>query len=267
MHFCLKQGSTGPEIGMLVENLRILGFDLEPGTCFTRQVSGALAVFQQSYHDQTGLPLKLDGCLSMSTALALDRARGRARQKFSFDEREIAPMSEGGNLIARRAALIAMAEYMRACGEQGGDNMGPDIERYSAAPRKKKAGWTIDFVAYGYREAFGNDQSPFGNAHDTTTLLAAAQSQGWIVPSIEGGLLPGDLIIWHFFEPSLPPHPFWQGQAGIVWSYDATNIITFEGDRGPYPSLVRPYRHNAKDLVRVATNGQLRDGISVVRVT
>jgi hypothetical protein len=265
MEFCLSQGSAGPEIGMLIENLRVLGFNIEPGTDFTPQVAAALKMFQQSSHDHLGNPLKIDGRLGASTALALDNARGRARKSSCFDESDLPPMPDGGSTFARRAALIALAEYMRASGEQGGDNAGPDIARYKTTTQRGTA-WSVDFATYCYREAYAPNWSPFGTSHDTQSLIEAAQAKGWLLPNVYSSLLPGDLIIWHFLEPGLATQGNWRGQVGVVWSCEDGNIITLEGDRGPYPSLVRPYHHKIKNLVRAATDGQLRDCITIIRV-
>lgn len=266
MEFCLSQGSQGPEIGMLVDNLRILGFDLDIGTYFSDEVAGALRMFQQSYHDHLGRPLKIDGRLGTATALALDRARDRSRKTTTFDDSNLQAMSQRGSALARRAASVGYDEYMRACGEQGGDNLGPDIARYQGISSQRGAGWSVDFAAYCYREAFGPNLSPFGFAHTAQDLIEKSEAKGWLLSDVAGGFFPGDLVVWDYVHPRLRDHLRWRGQVGIVWNDHEGTIITLEGDRGPYPSLVRPYRHKVNGLLRTATNGQLRNGIAVLRV-
>lgn len=267
MEFCLSQGSNGPEIGMLIDNLRILGFDLDEGNQFSDEVAGALRMFQQSYHDQLGRPLKIDGRLGTATALALDRARNRSRHTTSFDDDNLPAMSQGGGVLARRAASIGYDEFTRACGEQGGDNLGPDITRYQGAMSLRGAGWSVDFAAHCYREAYGAEPSPFGHAHTTQDLIEAGEGKGWLLSDVNGGFRAGDLIVWDYVHPRLAEHRRWRGQVGIVWRDQEGTVTTLEGDRGPYPSLVRPYRHKPTGLLRAATNGQLRNGISVLRPT
>lgn len=266
MEFCLTQGSSGPEIGMLIDDLRDLGFQLEAGTVLTSQVAGALKMFQQSYHDHLGKPLKIDGRLGTSTALALDAAQGRARQKVRFNDADLPPMSQVASGSARRVALIALAEFMRGCGEQGGDNIGPDIARYQCEHRTAKSGWSVDFALYCLRETFGPESLPPSATSNAQGLLDVAKANGWALPVLDGALRPGDMIVWHYQEPSLPPHPAWTGHVGVVWSCEQGDIITVEGNRGPYPSLVRPFYHKLASLLKPASNSALRDSITIVRV-
>jgi hypothetical protein len=266
MEFCLTQGSSGPEIGMLIDDLRALGFGLEPGEHFNAQVTSALKLFQQSYHDHNGTPLKIDGRLGTSTAIALDQARGRGKRHVDFDEDDLPPMSEGGSLFARRAALIAFAEYMRASGEQGGNNLGSDVVRYQAGSSPSGAAWSTQFAAWCFQEACDPEISPFGFPQSAQSLVNAAWSRDKLRTQLKDGLLPGDIVVWHFEDPSLPQSGHWQGHVGIVWSYKDGNLVTLEGDRGPYPSLVRPFCHKIKNLVQSATDGHFRDGIVVIRV-
>jgi hypothetical protein len=266
MEFCLTQGCSGPEIAMLIDDLRALGLDVPVGSEFTVQVASALKVFQQSQHDLSGKPLKIDGRLGSLTAIALDQARGVYRRQPRFDEDDLPPMSLGGSHVARRAAAIAMAEYMRASGEHGGDNRGPDVERYRASAASQGASWSVQFAIWCYQEAYGVDQSTLGIAIDATSFIETARATGLLLPRLGAGLLPGDIVVWHHSEPSLTPHPRWRGHAGIVLSYQAGNILLIEGDRGPYPSLVRPYRHKSKNLVCGPNDDRFREGISVIRV-
>lgn len=266
MEFCLSQGSNGPEIRMLIDNLRILDFDLEMSSQFSDEVAGALRMFQQSYHDHQGRPLKIDGRLGTETALALDRARDRSRYNTSFDDSNLQAMSQGGSAVACRAASVGYDEYMRACGEQGGDGLGPDVTRYQGATSRRGAGWSVDFVAYCYREAFGPNLSPFGDAHKTRDLIEVGEGKGWLLSDVASGFRPGDLIVWDYVHPKLCEHPRWRGQVGIVWRDHEGTVTALEGDRGPYPSLVRPYRHKVSNLLRAATNGKIRNGIAVIRV-
>jgi CHAP domain len=265
MEFCLTQGCSGPEIGMLIDDLRALGFGIAPGEYFNAQVASALKIFQQSYHDHAGVPLRIDGRLGTSTALALDQARGRGKKHCYFDD-DLPPLSEGGSLLARRVALIALAEFMRASGEQGGNNLGADVARYQAGLSPGGTSWSTQFAAWCFQEACDPEISPFGFPQSAQSLINAAWSKDQIEHQLKDGLLPGDLIVWHFEDPSVAKSAQWRGHVGIVWSYEDGNIVTLEGDRGAYPSLVRPFRHKAKNLVQSATDGHFRDGIVIIRV-
>jgi hypothetical protein len=266
MEFCLMQGSSGPEIGMLIRDLRALGFAIPVGDHFTDQVASALKVFQQAYHEPKGVPLKIDGRLTAATAIALDIARGRRSKAVSINEIDLPPMSEGGSIIARRAALIAVAEYMRASGEQGGNNLGPDVTRFKGNDHEVGAGWSAQFAAFCYREACEPDMSPLGNPKDAQGLVDLAWSKNWLRPDIGDGLQPGDLIVWYFDDPEIKSHLHWRGHVGIVWSYKDGQITTLEGDRGPYPSLVRPFVHHRKNLIRSTIDSQFKKGIGLIRL-
>jgi CHAP domain len=266
MELCLSQGSQGAEIGLLIDDLRALGFALEEGDHFTAHVSGALKVFQQSSHDHLGTPLRVHGRLDTSTAIALDIARGRQRKRGVYHDLDLEPMAQGGSQLARRTALVALGEYRRASSEQGGDNLGPDIERFRGGTHRTGTGWSVDFVAYCLREACDPKCSSFDNTHEADGFLAASRAKGWLLPSLCGNFLPGDIIVWHVDEPGLLSNPKWHGHVGIVWSHLDGHIMTLEGDRGPYPSLVRPYRHSLRSLMAPASDSQLRENIAVVRV-
>ena len=266
MGFCLSEGSKGPEIGLLIDNLRGLGLEVSRGTDFTPEVSGALKMFQQSHHDHTGTPLKIDGRLWACTAHAIDCALSKSRKAAFFKEFDLPQMSLGGSIIARQAALVAHGEYLRACGEQGGNNLGPDVGLYHSDFTRMGKAWSCSFATWCFAEAGTPEDDKLGRPHDAQTLMEIARSKNYDVTDIGEGLLPGDLVVWYFNEPSLRTHPNWGGHVGIVWSYQDGNIITLEGDRGRYPSLVRPYRHKHSTLCQRPTAHQLRDGIGIIRV-
>jgi hypothetical protein len=265
IQFFLTQGSTGPEVASLIEDLRALGLEISLGDYFTDQVESALKVFQQSYHDYSGIPLKIDGKLDLLTAMALDTALGRSRNKPYFDDDDFPPMSAGGCVSARRAALIAHEEYSRASGEHGGNNLGPDIMRYQAGVSQIASSWSTQFATWCYREAGSGFVAELGAPQSGRELVHAAQAQGWMQDRLGAGLLPGDMLVWYAGEPSITNHPHWRGHVGIVWSFKGTNVVSLEGDRGPYPSLVRPYSHNSASFVRSTTDDRFKEGVGVIR--
>jgi CHAP domain len=266
MDISLGQGDCGQEIALLIDDLRAIGLSLTRGDKFNEQVAAALKVFQQSHHDHWGEALRIDGRLDPLTALALDVARGRAHVRQRFSDGELPVMTDGGSALARQAATMAAGEFMRGSGEQGGDNLGADILRYQGDPNQKGLGWSTHFAIWCYKKAVAHAYSPLGNANNSRDLYEESAKKGWTLTDLNQGLLPGDLVVWKHVQLCETSPNIWGGHVGIVWHVDDGVITTLEGNRGSYPSLVRPYRHNSFDLCHPPTTGQLKADIGVIRV-
>ena len=61
--------------------------------------------------------------------------------------------------------------------------------------------------------------------------------------------LPGDLIVWRRVDPA-DPTSAWKGHVGLVYGFVDGNLWTIEGNRGSYPSQVKPFRYSWSDLVQ-----------------
>jgi CHAP domain len=265
MDISLGHGDSGQEVALLVDDLRAIGLSLPRGDRFSEQVAAALKVFQQSHHDHWGEPLKIDGRLDPLTALALDVARGRAHVRQRFSDGELPRMSIGGSTIARQAATIAASEYMRGSGEQGGDNLGADILRYNGSTAQTGLGWSTHFAIWCYKKAVAHAYSPLGNANNSRDLYDQSAKKDWTLSDLSQGLLPGDLVVWKHAQMCETSPDIWGGHVGIVWHVADRIVTTLEGNRGSYPSLVRPYRHNSFELCHPLT-GQLPADVGIIRV-
>lgn len=135
--------------------------------------------------------------------------------------------------LGAAALVIATAEL--GSGEFGGNNRGPDVERYRAGVGGSGS-WCAAFVYYCLEQA---GKVPFKRTHGARKLFRRAVAAGMLVE--EQDLLRGDLVLWGRGTG-------WQGHIGIVsdvvrnrsgkvlnWSYIA-------GNEGRYPSMVRLYR-------------------------
>jgi hypothetical protein len=251
---------------MLVDDLRAMGFDLPAGDDFTPAVASALRVFQQSQVDHKGMPLRVNGKLNCPTAMAIDYARGRVRTPIRFEDQDVPPMAKGGSDIARRAAFIAYAEYMRASGEQGGNNLGPDVARFQGLASPTQKAWSLDFVVFCFQEAGFFDFEPLTKPRDLRQFMDRAHELGFVKTHVQGNLQAGDLLIWYHEDRDLASHPLWHGQAGIVWACENDRVTTIEGDRGGYPALVRPFQHRLEELFIKRDRNQLREGICLIRL-
>jgi hypothetical protein len=134
-------------------------------------------------------------------------------------------------------ALIEEAKKYIGVTEQGGDNKGPDVERFQSVVDGVASGesWCLAFVQYCVRQV--------------DTYLGC---KNWMVPTehvmrfwnmmpdeskIKGGPRPGCLVIWQYYQDGQQTI---NGHIGIVTKViDSVTFETIEGNTGPGSAVER----------------------------
>jgi hypothetical protein len=130
--------------------------------------------------------------------------------------------------LARKALVVALAELQKGCGEQGGNNLGPDVERY-ISPAKAPQNWCAGFSGWCYEEAARHlgVPLPFRRSLGAKALgkNVAAVGRKFTDPK---DARPGDLII---FDRGTTGS--WQGHVGLVEEVEVDLVHTVEGNSAP----------------------------------
>lgn len=145
----------------------------------------------------------------------------------------------GPSRIAREAVRVALGEIGK--GEEGGNNRGPNVERYRRGSRVKAkrydgdGAWCAAFVSYCFAQGALPDDLPFKPSWGAKRLYKNIGRAG------EFAKMPqvGDVACW-----DRGARGSWQGHIGIVVSVDGVEFVTVEGNRGRFPSRVRKYDHD-----------------------
>lgn len=244
----LKFKDQGPQVRALVAQLRTLGLALEVTDSFDATVKKSVEAFQVSNVDASGQPLKVDGKVGHNTRWAIDAALGlhtlQVRGLLDLPDPPV-----GGSKSGREALSIALREATANCGESGSDNHGPDVRRYLKGHASEGASWCAGFISYCFHEALGHD-GVMGylvgaqHIHRRMSELGHAYT-----PTLSNPPQPGDVIVWRRIDPIKPKQTSWQGHVGIVHSFTNGILWTVEGNRGPYPAIVRAFRYSWSELV------------------
>jgi hypothetical protein len=254
----LKQGSTGPAVAKLIQDLRGLGFDLPQGSTFTLLVKHSVEAFQVGHVDASGTPLVVDGKVGPHTAWAIQaRLNNIASVETQFGLP--APPMAGGSGAGRGAITVAMQDMEAGRGEIGANNSGPDVAAYLAPTGLGTPNnWCAAFVSHCYRQALGHN-AVFGyvpgaqEVHNRMKQLGHAYTA-----SLSNPPQPGDIIVWRRVDPNDPAHTGWYGHIGLVHSFADGNLWTIEGNRGTFPSKVKAFRYSWPLLVTSATNDKFK---------
>lgn len=221
----LKRGSSGNAVAALVRDLKKLGYYSGPATSdFDNEVLKAVRAFQMQNVDAAGRPLVVDGIAGPVTlgAIAIKLAGGTMSAPPVTSA-----MPSGGSATAQGALKVAVAEYMRGAGEQGGNNMGPDVQKYLNGILNPPAEWCAAFVSYCFKNS--GQPMPYRYSLGARDVLKQLKAKGWEVkPTDANPPLPGDVIVWWRNSPSS-----WHGHIGLVHSYDHGIVTTIEGNKTP----------------------------------
>jgi hypothetical protein len=162
-------------------------------------------------------------------------------------DRLFAPSIPGRNNIGARNELVVadalatdalrLAVAQLGCGESGGNNCGPDVERY-VAPARTPANWCAGFVGWCYQEAARcmDVPLPFKRSLGAKRLGKNVGAVGRIFqdPAL---LQPGDLMV---FDRGAKGS--WMGHVALVESTDRGTLLdhdhsvrvrTIEGNAAP----------------------------------
>lgn len=137
-------------------------------------------------------------------------------------------------LVTFGEAVLHFALKEIGRGEEGSNNMGPDVDRYRFG--RKKGAWCAWFLSYSMvqaaeRLAVPVPIKPTGGAK---RFYRRVGNHGAFadIPKV------GDIACWDRGKRGS-----WMGHVGIVSRVEGTQFWTVEGNRGVYPSKVRIYNH------------------------
>jgi peptidoglycan hydrolase-like protein with peptidoglycan-binding domain len=253
----LKIGDQGSAVADLIDDLRALGFALAAGQVYSLEVKRSVEAFQSPNVDSSGRPLVVDGKVGPHTRWAIDRALGRVQVQAATGL-ELPPVPAGGSASGRAALEVAMAEASAGRGEQGSDNHGPDVRRYLAGEGNEGDSWCAGFVSYCFREALGHN-AVFGYRVGAQSVHQRMKALGHAYQaSLANPPLPGDIITWRRVDPADPVGSAWKGHVGIVHGFQNGILWTVEGNRGNYPSLVKPFNYSWSAVVASETNDRFK---------
>ena len=253
----LRQGDKGAAVRELVDDLRELDFELDVGEIFNSIVRRSVETFQVGQLDVSGQPLVVDGKVGPNTRWALDCALGRRSVEATIHV-DLPLVPAGGSPTGRRALEKAIQEAVAGAGEEGSDNHGPDLRRYYAGHGSEGQSWCAAFASYCFREAVGRDPV-FGYLTGAQAIHNRMRKLGHAYPaSLSKPPEPGDLFVWRRVDPQNLKKTSWQGHVGIVHGFSDGVLWTIEGNRGPYPSRVKPFRYSWSTLVVSAANDRFK---------
>lgn len=124
-------------------------------------------------------------------------------------------------------SLVEVAQKYVGVKEKGGDNKGPEVERFQKAVDGKAQGepWCMAFVQFCIKEAKLQSKI-FESEHCLTVWNKTPKEQRLKEP------VPGCLVIWQYGDTT-------NGHVGIVTAVFKNSIHTIEGNTGDGKGIVR----------------------------
>jgi hypothetical protein len=194
----------------------------------------AVRAFQASNVDNTGLPLEVDGIVGGLTWGALLRIAAAQPDPVPHpllsvggDPWWTAMPDEafGGSARGRAALQVAVGEARAGAGEVGGDNMGPDVDKYLHDIVEPPNNWCAGFVCWCLENS---GPMPFPYTVGARAILSLAGQAG--LTTFKDPLAtrpqPGDIAVW--WRDSLAS---WRGHTGFVHHADQGRLFTIEGNK------------------------------------
>lgn len=259
----LRINDTGAEVAALIEDLIALGFSLQSGSVFTRNVKNALQAFQQANVDRQGRPLDIDGVLGPMTQWAIDGALTRHTIPPEF-QRELPILPENGSNRGRAALRIAIEEFLIGAGEVGANNSGRHIEKYANQIANPPINWCAGFVSYCFQ---ASGPMPFNYTLGAQALYKSLKRKGWALTNY--GQQPpeaGDVIAWLRVDRQRPEHTKWWGHIGLVYGHEDGYVWTIEGNKGSFPSRVGVFRYKYSELIRSMRDDRYKGMLGIARI-
>ncbi len=234
----MKLGDKGPDVLQLTNDLVQLGLLSGPGQIFNKAVEAAVKKFQAQNLDPENNPLVIDGEVGPLTRFAIDVVLGRRPAPAAAPAQPLPAHGPGGSQSGIAALGVAIAEMNRGAGEQGGDNLGPDVHMYLNGLVPDGSSWCAGFVSYCF--AHSGLAMPYKYSVGAQDILGQFKKKGWLyTASVTNPPEPGDIIV---FTRATKAEP-WLGHIGLVHGYADGIVTTIEGNRGPYPSKVSSFTY------------------------
>lgn len=169
------------------------------------------------------------------------------------------PLYPGGLGLA--AFDVAASEL--GAGEEGSNNMGPELDRFRSCDGTgkglTKGSWCASFVSYCYMVAAVKKAIalPFTTSRGAKRLVNNIIKAGERVPCTRMSVHEDQLLQW--IKDHMHEHPMrgdvicwdrggWKGHVGIVDDYrvDTDELWTIEGNRGEFPAKVGRFRYTSR---------------------
>lgn len=154
--------------------------------------------------------------------------------------------------------LVAEAQHWVGTVEKGGDNCGPDVERFQQAVDGKAQGeaWCLAFVQFCVKQV--DELFPVGPVN---TLV---QTEGCLplwerMPAAQKlqAPKPGCVVLWQHYDAK--GNPTTKGHAGIVVAVQSkATVMTIEGNTGPGAGVVREGDGVYQKIRTLGTTGSMR---------
>jgi len=223
----LRQGSQGPGVQELQRLLNERGLTVDTDGIFGGQTYAAVRAFQSQNLDQHGQPLTVDGTVGPLTWWSLTHPKPNIETPSAVDFRTMPPDSAGGSASGRAALSAAIGELKAGAGEEGGNNMGPWVQKYLHGLAPIGSSWCAAFTSWCFSQNPGG--SPFQYTVGARMLLDEFREKGWEHdPESRYEPVPGDVVIWWRVQAD-----GWQGHAGIVHQLKDGMLYTIEGNKSP----------------------------------
>jgi hypothetical protein len=148
----------------------------------------------------------------------------------------VPPPLDLGSYSSLGGTALEIAKSEIGHGEEGGNNRGPDVERYRAG-KGGSGSWCAAFISWCLEQACKQlaREMPIARSHGAKQLWRRAAKAGAAVKTPR----PGDLVCWH-----RGPVGGWQGHIGIVSRVDGGTFWAVEGNRGHFPAEVEEFEHS-----------------------
>ncbi|MES2707207.1 MAG: glycoside hydrolase domain-containing protein [Verrucomicrobiota bacterium] len=236
----LRRGGNGPSVLTLQRLLNrwlageSAGHILEDGD-FGPRTQTALKAFQSSHIDAFGRPLEADGICGGLTWGALKRLASGAPDPAGNPIilpgasatwwKTMPAAAHGGTARGLAALRSAVGEAAAGRGESGGNNRGPDVEKYLHGLVDMPANWCAGFVCWCLDASGG---MPFNYTVGARSILSRARSAGLttFTDPLATAPLPGDIVVWWRVRLSS-----WEGHTGYVHHVEGGRIYTIEGNK------------------------------------
>ena len=206
---------------------------LEDGD-FGKKTRRAVRAFQASNVDDFGRPMEVDGLVGGLTWGALFRIAGAqpdpTAPPLGGDPtspwwKRMPDAAFGGSARGRAALEAAVGEAARGAGEVGGNNMGPDVDKYLNDIVEPPNNWCAGFVSWCLRES---GSMPIDYTVGARDVLNQARRRGLTTFNDPAAArpLPGDIVVWWRGSPN-----GWRGHIGFVHHTEHGRVFTIEGNK------------------------------------
>lgn len=249
----LRENDKGPDVLAMTQHLVDVGLMEFPQATFDTDVRMALEAWQHHGRDPRGRALKVDGVYGDMTRNSLEASP----EDLYWPAPEIVDRDvEAPNHFLQAVLAYAKVELVRGAGEQGGNNRGPDVDKYHRTQGSHWA-WCAAFTSWCFWSAakkLGYDM-PFDYTGGAQNILKQFREKGWAyTPTHENPPQPGDVVVWWRGVTKT-----WKGHVGIVYAFENGVVYVIEGNVGRYPAKVAMFSYSLEEMPKLLGMGRVPD--------